>query len=274
LHPLIIMVAPNGARRTRADHAALPLSNQELAATAVACRNAGAAMIHLHVRDAAGHHTLEPEAFRTATAAIRGAVGDDLIIQATSEAMGLYPREEQMDVIRSLRPESVSMAINEFIPDPTHESSAAAFFAWVLKAGICPQYILYSAEEVSYFHVLRSRGIIPGERPFVLFVLGRYSRNQESDPWDLPAFLSVHDPQCPWAVCAFGRQEAACTMAAIGLQGHTRVGFENNLVLGDGALAPDNAALVAQNAGAARLVGRPLADAHLARKILFQKSSS
>ncbi len=267
-HPLIITVAPNGARRTKADHPALPMTDRELADTAAACRAAGAAMIHLHVRDAAGRHTLDADAYRSATAAIRQQVGSGLIIQVTSEAVGMYDREEQMAMVRQLRPEAVSLALKELIPDPADESSAEKFFAWLGKEGIAPQFILYSAEEVSYFHELRRRAVVPGDRPFVLFVLGRYSRGQQSDPRDLLPFLAAHDPECPWAVCAFGRLEAVCTMTAIGLHGHTRVGFENNLFLSDGTLAPDNAALVAQNIAAASLLGREVADADQARKLL------
>jgi uncharacterized protein (DUF849 family) len=98
--------------------------------------------------------------------------------------------------------------------------------------------------------------------------MGRYSETQESDPLDLLPFLATHDAECPWAVCAFGRLEASCTITAIGLQGHTRVGFENNLFLSDGTIAPDNAALVAQNLVAASLMGRPVANADTAREML------
>ena len=59
--PLVVAAAPNGARRTEADHPALPLGPDELAREAAACREAGATVPHLHVRDAAGRHSLDPE---------------------------------------------------------------------------------------------------------------------------------------------------------------------------------------------------------------------
>jgi 3-keto-5-aminohexanoate cleavage enzyme len=62
-------------------------------------------------------------------------------------------------------------------------------------------------------------------------------------------------------VCAFGPREAACVTVAAGLGGHVRVGFENNLKLPDGRVAESNADLVAVISDAARLLGRPLADA-------------
>ena len=72
---------------------------------------------------------------------------------------------------------------------------------------------------------------------FVLFVLGRYAAEQTSSPSDLLAFLNADDGAYPWAMCAFGRLEHACVMAAAASGGHVRVGFENNLYLPDGSLA-------------------------------------
>jgi uncharacterized protein (DUF849 family) len=67
-------------------------------------------------------------------------------------------------------------------------------------------------------------------------------------------------------MCAFGATEHACATAAAALGGHVRVGFENNLLLKDGSIAPDNAALVMQAADAARCLGRPLATAQDVRQ--------
>ena len=82
-----------------------------------------------------------------------------------------------------------------------------------------------------------------------------------SEPADLLPFLAAHDGATPWAVCAFGPREAACALTAAALGGHMRVGFENNLFLPDGTLAPDNAALVRNAAAGAALCGRELASA-------------
>lgn len=106
-----------------------------------------------------------------------------------------------------------------------------------------------------------ARGVIPGGRHFLLFVLGRYAAGQVSDPADLLPFLVAHDGAMPWAVCAFGEKEAACVLTAAALGGHMRVGFENNLRLPDGTIAADNAALVRNAAAGAALCGRTLASA-------------
>lgn len=270
--PLIVTVAPNGARKTQADHPALPITPDELARCAADCRAAGAAMIHLHVRDAEGGHTLDLGTYRAAIDAIRRAVGDDIVIQATSEAVGLYDAAQQMAMVRALRPEAVSLAIRELVPEAAAEQEAAAFFAWLRQESILPQFILYSAEEVERFNELVERGVVPAGRHFLLFVLGRYTVGQLSDPQDLLAFIAANRQGHRWGLCAFGAREAACALAAACLDGHVRVGFENNLLLPDGSPAPDNAALVAGVAAGAEAIGRPLADAATARALMADRA--
>ena len=268
LAPFFLAVAPTGARKTLRDHAALPIDPAEIARCAAACAEAGAAMIHLHVRDREGRHSLDPEAYRAAIGALRREIGDRLVIQVTTEAAGLYRPAQQMAMVRELRPEAVSVSLGEIAPGPTEEASAAAFLAWLEGEGIMPQYIIYSAKDLERFDDLADRGVVPEARRLLLFVLGRYSRAQRSDPIDMLTFLDANRASHPWAVCAFGPREAACAVTAAGLGGHARVGFENNLHLPDGSLAPDNAALVAAAARGAAAIGRPLADAAAARAIM------
>ncbi len=263
------MVAPNGARKTKADHPALPITPAELAATASACLEAGAAAIHLHVRDRDGGHTLDVDAYRAALSAVRDAVGDRMVCQVTTESVGLYGPDEQMAMVRELRPEAVSLAVRELVPDEGREAEAARFFAWMASEYVRPQYILYDADDVARFNALRQRGVIPGGPAFLLFVLGRYTRDQQSEPRDLLPFLKAADPQDRWALCAFGRREGVCALTAAALGGHSRVGFENNLTLSTGETAPDNAASVAEAVSAARQVGRRIADAETARGEVF-----
>jgi uncharacterized protein (DUF849 family) len=266
--PLILAVAPNGARKSKADHPALPIEPDEIARAAAACLEAGAAMIHLHVRDRDGNHSLDVEAYRAAIAALRREVGERMVIQVTTEAVGRYRLDEQMAMVRELRPEAVSLALRELAPDKAAEPAAAEFFAWLRHEQIRPQFILYSEEDLRRFDDLRARGVVPQERPFLLFVLGRYTKGQASDPRDLLPFLAANQAGHGWALCAFGGREIACAVTAAALGGHARVGFENNLHLPDGARAPDNAALIAAAAAGARAIGRPLADAEAARAVM------
>jgi len=271
--PMILAVAPNGARKTQADHPAVPISPAELAATAAAAQAAGASMIHLHVRDGAQKHSLDVGAYREATAAVREAVGERMVIQVTSEAVGIYNANQQRAMVRALEPEAVSLAIRELVPDESEEDASREFLAWLTGAGILPQYILYAPEDVARFGRLQAKGVVPPGPAFLLFVLGRYTPGQRSVPNDLLPYLTAIEAwpeaaKLPWAICAFGPKETACVTAAATLGGHARVGFENNLYLPSGMLARDNAELVAAGASAAAAIGRPLADAATARRIM------
>jgi uncharacterized protein (DUF849 family) len=270
LRPAILAVAPNGARRRRSDHPAIPVTPGELAATAVACRDAGACLLHLHVRDAAEGHVLDAAAYAEATAAVREAVGGEMIVQITTEAVGRHTPAEQMAVVRAVGPEAVSLALGEILPDgPPPDPAALAFLAELAEQGVLVQHILYSPAEVHRFRRLRDRGTLPPGPVFPLFVLGRHAAGQRSDPRLLCGFLDAWDDEAgPWAVCAFGPEETACLTAALALGGHARVGFENSLWRPDGRVAADNAESVARLRLLAETLGRPTADAATARKLL------
>ena len=251
---MIVAVAPSGARHTRAQHPGLPLTAREIAREAAACRERGAVMLHLHVRDGAGRHSLDPEPYEDAIAAIRREAGPELIVQITTEAVGRFTPREQMGSVRALRPDAVSVAIRELIPDGSAEASAAAFLAECGARGLLLQYILYAPAEVARLRELVRRGVVPDAGASVLFVLGR--RDRPGRAADLDPFTDAHDRSTPWFLCAFGAHEHACAMAAAARGGHARVGFENNFALADGAVAPDNAALVAQLTAAMPAAGR------------------
>ncbi|MFK0377075.1 3-keto-5-aminohexanoate cleavage protein [Pandoraea sp. NPDC090278] len=260
-----LAVAPNGARRTHVDHPALPMTPTELGECAKACLDAGAAMIHLHVRKADGTHSLEVADYAAGIAAVRRAVGDALVLQVTTEAVGIYTPEQQIATVHALHPEAISVALREVLPDAAHAPAAEAFFDWLWREQITTQYILYDTEDVAHYWRLRASGAIRPGRHWVLFVLGRYSKGQLSSPSDLLPFLAAWQvgadglgeaaDATPWAMCAFGPREAECALAAVLHGGHARIGFENNLYLPDGSVSPGNAASL----GALTAAATPLA---------------
>lgn len=200
--------------------------------------------MHVHVRDDAGRHSLDVARYQSVTDAIRDRVGDDIVIQVTTEACGIYEPGQQVAMVKKLKPEAVSLALKELCPDDASEVAAKDFFSWLKAEGVLPQYILYSPEEVERFVRLRDKGVIPDKRSFVLFVLGRYSDDLTGDPTELRAFIDALDDDTEWAVCCFGRTEQQATRLAASAGGHARIGFENNLLLPDGHAAADNADLV------------------------------
>jgi uncharacterized protein (DUF849 family) len=269
MRDVMIMVAPNGARRSKADHPALPITVAEIARDATACAEAGAAAIHLHVRDAGGRHTLDPTLYREAIEAIRAGAGEKLIVQITTEATGRFSPAEQMACVRSVRPEAVSLALREILPSGGGEREAAAFFQWLGDAEIAPQFILYAPAEVGSLFDLVDRGVMPFKRPRMLFVLGRYAVDQQSSPAELDPFMAaLRGRDAAWAMCAFGKRESECAFHAARLGGHVRVGFENNLDRPDGSPALSNADIVAVTAGILRKAGFGLMAAAAARGAL------
>ena len=242
------MVAPDGARQGKGDHPALPITPAEVATTAAACMAAGATALHLHARDEAGGHTLDPVIYARYIEAVRDAVGDGLFLQVTTEAVGRYTPAKQMAAVRALalRPDGVSLALRELVPEGEEHGAAADFFAWLVESGIEPQLILYAPEEIDRLAALRAAGVVPDELRSVLFVLGRYRAPGEVvEPRALLGILDRHPTGDPWMVCAFGREETACLAMAAALGGDLRVGFENATQHGDGRPAADNAERVA-----------------------------
>jgi 3-keto-5-aminohexanoate cleavage enzyme len=265
--PVAIAVAPNGGRRTKADNPALPIGPTDLADVSRECFNAGASLIHLHVRDVEGRHLLDADAYREAISAIRHAIGDKLVIQITSEALGRYSPADQMSVIRAVRPEAVSLALRELMPDRLGEKAFADLLLWMKAECVVPQIILYSPEEAVRLSDLRKRGLIPWTDIPVLYVLGRYTVEQTSKPTDLLSFIAPDMPIfLDWSVCAFGRHEAACVTAGALLGGNIRVGFENNLLMPDGRPAESNGSLVSAARNAIESVGLKHASADDLRK--------
>jgi len=256
--PLIISVAPNGARRSKLDHPAIPLSPAEIADEAGRCADAGAALLHLHVRDADGKHSLSPGAYRSAIDAIQRRIGNRLLLQISTESCGIFTIDVQMAAVLSVKPPAASFALREFIANPGDEPRARDFFAAVLDLGTVPQFILYEPAEIDRLRDLMSTGVIPFPAPSVLFVLGRHASGPTSEPASLVPFLARWGDKAPWTVASFGPSELRVAAAAIALGGDVRVGFENNMQRLDGSCLGSTAEQVTAVVALARLLHRPL----------------
>lgn len=259
---VILAVAPNGGRRGKADHPAIPLTAEELVAEAPAWRDSGASVLHLHVRDDDGAHSLSPELYARTTQALRGVIGDSMVIQITTEAVGRFEPQEQMETVRATRPEAASLAFRELAPTDADQQGFADFLAWMLEEKIAPQIILYDRTDTDRMLRWVKEGAIDASQISVLYVLGRYTANQTSNPVDLLAFLGVEEiPFRDWMMCAFGPNELRCAALAALLHGHVRVGFENNFQLPGGGLAARNADLVDLTARTLKALHMDLASA-------------
>ena len=242
-----IMVAPNGARRGKADHPELPVQLPEIVACARACHAAGAGAIHAHVRDADGRHVLDAGLYRELIEETARDV-PDMAVQITTEAGGRFDPPSQRALLDAITPEGASAALREILGDGDH-TAARRFYHHAAEAGIALQHILYEPAEVERLATEQRAGTIPGGPLQLLFVLGRYTVGEESNPADLHPFLdrlAATGLQADWALCAFGKSETACLAAALAAGGKARVGFENNVFMSDGRVARDNAERVAE----------------------------
>lgn len=270
LNKAAIIVAPNGATKTRLDHPALPITIDQIVTDVIACRDAGAAMVHLHARDKNGLHSLEIDDNLSTLDAVRTAVGDSIIVQLTTEAVGQYQPPHQMQLIRETMPEAASFALKELLPDDSYLAVAETFFHWVAESGIIAQYILYSVQDIQRYFSLIKQGILPNKNHHLLLVLGRYHKQLESVPTDLIPFFSEQllAGKTRWATCAFGPEEQRCLISAILMGGDIRVGFENNHFNSQGLIAKNNAQQVLDIKALTDLLNIKLHNAKSFREVL------
>lgn len=233
-----VLVAPNGARRGCEDHPALPVTIDQIVATASACHAAGANGIHLHVRDREGKHTLDAGLYLETIAELRRAL-PQMDVQITTESAGIFDVQAQLDCLQLVHPEWASISVREVARAP---DLAPKIYALCAEQGTRVQHILYDAADAMLLARWQGSGIVGSDQIDRLLVLGRYATAQESAPDDLDAFPEL---PTPWMVCAFGRQEHLCLQNAAERGGDVRVGFENSLTRADGATWADNAASVA-----------------------------
>lgn len=239
----IVMVAPSGARKSKADHPTLPITIQEIRDETIACAAAGADALHLHVRDATGRHSLDPGLYREAISEIHRAL-PGFPIQITTEAAGLFDVDVQLHCLKTLRPRAASISIQEIARSP---DLAPQVYGLCQDAGISVQHILYNHDDWHHFLAWRNDGVIRDGQDDVIFVLGSYTPPKAAAPSDVQT-LAPRLPKVPGRamVCAFGPVEHDVLCAAAALGADLRVGFENNLRDADGQLAASNAANVAR----------------------------
>lgn len=240
----LIMVAPNGARRGKADHPALPVTIPETVDTARACFAAGARALHLHVRDDAGRHSLDPGRYAEALAEFDHAV-PDMRVQITTESAGIFGVGDQYSCLTRLKPRWASISVREIARAP---DLAPRVYAACADQGTELQHILYNADDAALLAEWQARGIVRPGQDSTILVLGRYATGQVARPADLAPLLAEKPPG-RWMLCAFGPAEHGCLLEAARRGGDLRVGFENNLTRADGTPLRDNADSVARLVG-------------------------
>lgn len=235
-----IMVAPTGARRTRFDHPALPVTLPQILESAAACHRAGADAIHLHVREDDGGHSLDAGRYREALAELANTL-PTMAVQISTEAVGIFDVTAQLKCLKAVAPKWASVSIREIARAP---ELANAVYGTCHDAGTKVQHIIYGVDDIALLRDWQSKGLVRPDQLDVICVLGRYTTGQVSQPSDLDPFLAELAPEISWMVCAFGPSEHACLHYAAQRGGTLRVGFENSLTHENGEPHTDNVASI------------------------------
>jgi 3-keto-5-aminohexanoate cleavage enzyme len=265
---LIITVAGVGAETTKDAQPGLPVTAAEIGADAARCREAGAAMYHLHVRDAEANPTQAKEVFAAAIAAIRERT--DIIVQtSTGGAMGMTADERLQPL--ELGPEMASLTTGtaNFGDDVFFNDSAliSEFYQRMQKKGVRPEFEIFEAGQMDNALKLVKKYGPAGPLLHWDFVLG-VPGSMSGEPRNL-VFLVDRIPEgSTWTCTGIGRWHMPVTMTALALGGNVRLGFEDNIFLHKGVLAKENAELVGRVARVAQEWDRACATPDEARRIL------
>lgn len=268
--PVIISAALVGSQPTKQMNPAVPYTPAEIAQSAVDAYEAGAAIVHIHVRDPeTGAPSSELHLFREVVERIRARC--PVLINLTTSGFHLEHQDADIRLAPlELHPElcsldvgSVNFAARPFLNSPAWCETAARR---TQALGIKPELEVFDTGHVAQAMDLVDRGLIE-DPPWFQFCLGIR--------WGMPAsvenLLFLHrllPVQAEWSVLGTGRHQVMLTTVAPMLGGHIRVGFEDNLYLARGVPAQSNAQLVERAVRILELLNYAPATATEARAIL------
>ncbi|HHV36879.1 MAG TPA: 3-keto-5-aminohexanoate cleavage protein [Candidatus Cloacimonetes bacterium] len=272
MDPIILTAAITGAETTREDQPNLPITPEEQAKEAKACFEAGARVIHLHVRDDDGNPTQSMQRFEDSITAIREAVPEVIIQISTGGAVG-EPFEKRLAPL-ALKPEmgTLNAGTLNFGDEifENHPDDIVRLAEAFKEYNVVPEVEVYESGMIDYVARLVRRGIVTHEPLHIQFVLG-VPGGMSGKPKNLLYMiehLAEEIPTATWAVAGIGRWHLPTSMVAMVTGGHIRCGFEDNIFYHRGVIADSNAQLVARLARIAEEIGRPLATPQQAREIL------
>src|SRR5438270_8154296 len=228
--PAILTAAICGAETTREQTPYLPITAEELAAEAVRCAAAGAAVIHLHVRKDDGTPTQDRGLFDKAIRAIRARC--DVVVQtSTGGAVGMSAEERAQPLdcrpeMATLNAGSLNFGDDVFLnPFPM----VREFARRMRERGIVPELECYDAGHVESCVALAKEGVIdaPGHFDFVLGVRGGLGASEEN----LRFLISKLPKGATFNVAGIGRHQLPMAELSLKLGGHARCGLEDNIFL-------------------------------------------
>jgi uncharacterized protein (DUF849 family) len=230
--PLIINVALTGAVPRSADNARLPVTPEQIASDAIACAQAGASMVHLHVRDEDESPLHARELYERAIGAIRDAVPELIICVTTTGRAGaddLATRATGLELEGGLRPDMASLTLGSFnfptVVSNNPPQMVVGLLERMLAAGIKPELEVFEAGMVNTANHLIDRGLI-SDPPYFNILLG----SMGSAPAFVGTLSHIVDrlpASAVWAAAGIGMFQRPMAMAAVTMGGHVRTGLED-----------------------------------------------
>ncbi len=243
---LLVTVAPTGAETTKADCPQLPTTLDELVATAIDCEAAGAAMIHVHIRDDDHAPTLDLGRLKETVSALRESTG--LVVQLSTGGSVHDPLEDRLRVLDAA-PDSCSltMGTTNFGDDVFSNPwpFVCELYQLSQERGVVPEFELFDLGQVHALTRLLDRyGLPAGGKVHCDLVMGvPGAMNGTADA--LVASVRDLPPQVTsWSATGIGRSTLAVALAALAKGGHLRVGMEDVLTLSRGVPVESNRQLV------------------------------
>jgi uncharacterized protein (DUF849 family) len=259
--PVVITVAPTGPLTTREQHPGVPLSPAEIGEAVAEAAEAGAAVAHVHARDADGDPTADPAVYAAIAGEIRSRC--DIVVQASTGVGLTVPWEERLKIVSSgevdvtmatLNPASMTFANGTFSNPPEFVEALAQAMH---ERGLHPELEVYDLGHVGLCLELVKQGLIrePLQFSFVMGVRG----GMPGDPALLPLLRSMLPAGAIWQAIGIGRSQLPLSLAALAMDGNIRVGFEDNVYISKGDLAESNAQFVRRAVELVRTSGREVA---------------
>lgn len=272
MEKLIITAAISGAEVTKEMNPGVPYTKEEFVREAKSAYDAGASIIHLHVRYDDGTPTQDKNRFKEIIEAIKAECPDVIIQPSTGGAVGMSNDERLQPT--ELNPEMATLDCGtlNFGGDEIFENTENTikyFGQRMIERGIKPELEVFDKSMIDMALRLNKKGFInkPMHFDFVMGVNGGISGELRDF-----VFLRGSIPaDSTYTVAGIGRFEFPLAVAAIVDGGHVRVGFEDNVYLSKGVLAKSNGELVAKVVRLAKELGREVATPAEAREILGLK---
>lgn len=268
--PCIISVAITGSVPRKKDNPALPTTIAEQVESTHECYEAGATLVHLHVRDAQENPSSDPALFAQLQEGIRKHC-PDIIVQFSTGGRGRAL--EARGSMLHLKPDMASLATGSVnFPTIVYENPpdfVLSLAETMLTNDIKPEIevfdlaMLYNTVDMVNAGQLKS----PPHVQFVFGVKHALPARREILEFEV-AQLRRHLPEATWTAAGIGRHQLEVNHWALELGGHCRTGLEDNIRWDKTTLAASNAALVKRVADLCGEYGRPVASAAQARSML------